>query len=118
MSVKVKELDNLLLTEQVAQTLSKKSKGASDKVLSTIRRLNEFGASHAFLGRKKLKNLKNGWWELRINYGNNEWRILFRKISKNPTKYGLVYMFPKDTDAILTKDWKKARNLARSEDWM
>jgi len=120
MSIKITDLDNLELTQQVCTAL-KKNKSlkpqARKKILTTITRLNEFGTTDDNYLGAKVKNLKNGWWEIRIKHQTDEWRILFRKIGK-PATYGLVYMFLKDTDAISLKDWKRAKELACSEGWL
>ncbi|AKN34274.1 hypothetical protein Ccar_25955 (plasmid) [Clostridium carboxidivorans P7] len=115
----LQDLPNLCFTKRALEvlkediSLTKKARKESFKVLTF---LDKFGPNKDFIGSKKLKKFSEGWYELRIRDGSNTWRILFRKIGS--CTYGIVHMFLKDTNEISDRDWKIAKQLVRSENWI
>lgn len=120
MAIKIKEFPNLLMTKKVADTI-KTDKALTEKakgdIAELLYKLNEFGADKNYLGNSNFKKFRDGWNELRIKDGSNTWRILFRKLPESKM-YGIVYLFLKQTDAITTKQWKTAKQIASQENWI
>jgi phage-related protein len=89
--------------EEFINKLGTKDKKAQAKVLRSLLLLSEYGLS---LGFPYISNISKKLWELRIPFGNNQYRVLFT-IASNRIII-LLHAFSKKTGKIPDKELKIA----------
>ncbi|WP_125123557.1 type II toxin-antitoxin system RelE/ParE family toxin [Bacillus amyloliquefaciens] len=120
--IHIPEYPNLLLTKETFDGLGNKSlsEEAKKEILESFFLLSSYGTNIDLIGKRIKKTHRKGIWELKFkDKSKTEWRILFKKISRNekPAKYGLLNMFRKTTQKLTKRDLDAAERIARREGW-
>ncbi|AMK71535.1 hypothetical protein CJZ71_17540 [Bacillus subtilis] len=120
--IHIPQYPNLLLTKETVNGLGNKSLSAEVKkeILESFNLLSSYGTNDDFIGKRVKKTHRKDIWEMKFkDRSKTEWRIFFKKISRNerPAKYGLLNMIRKTTQKLNKRDLDAAERIAKREGW-
>jgi phage-related protein len=121
-TVHIRQYPNLVFTGEVKEALSDKSlsDGVKKEILEMLHLLNAHGNNNDYLGKRVEKTHRYKIWEMKFkDKSKTEWRIFFKKISKNvnPSQYGVIDMIRKTTPKLTKRDLDAAERIAKREGW-
>lgn len=122
MAIHIQQYPNLELSEELIDALRSKNvpEKVRLKVLEAFLALNDHGTDKNYLKPDIEKTYRGKILEMKFKGpSKTEWRILFKRISKNenPPKYGLMNLFKKDTEKLRKQDLDAAERIAKREGW-
>lgn len=120
--IHIRQYPNLVFTGEVKKGLGNKSLSEQVKreILEQLHLLNDYGTNDDFLGKRIEITHRYKIWEMKFkDKSKTEWRILFKKISRNeqPAKYGLLNIIRKTTPKLTKRDLDTAEGIAKREGW-
>lgn len=120
--VHIQQYPNLVFTGEVKKGLAIQSlsEQVRREILETLFLLNKNGTNNDFLKKRIEKTHRDKIWEMKFkDKSKTEWRILFKKISRNtnPATYGILDMIRKTTPKLTKQDLDAAERIAKREGW-
>lgn len=120
--IHIRQYPNLVFTGEVKKGLGNKvlSEQVRKEILETLFLLDKNGTNNDYLSKRIEMTHRNKIWEMKFkDKSATEWRILFKKISRNtkPAQYALLNIIRKTTPKLIKRDLDAAEGIAKREGW-